>query len=190
MNTAGTRFEQKRNATHALIIRSAERLVETNGADALSLDSIADSADIARATLFNHFHSREDLLIEVLSPAFDDCIAMLESLHAEEGGISVESVVKACRFMWTRHRGAICRPGCERSITQIPLLGERHRALVALFTDLFHNLAKTTRFRLSRPEDTALLVFKTFIPILDAAASEDDPSRVFRDCLAGLILED
>jgi len=189
VNTAGTRFEQRKNATHALLLRQAESLIAARGADTITLDAVAERANVSRATLFNHFSSREALLTEVLSPVFDDCIALLEQLASCAEGVTVESVQNACIYMWEKHRGTICRPFSEKSIGGIPELSEKHERMSELFMGLFSALGSTASFRLKRAEDTALLVFRVFIPLLDATAHLSPDYSAFRSCLSGLILD-
>ncbi len=189
MSSAHNRLDERKRKTHERIIKAAVRHIERDGLESLSLERVAEIADISRATLFNHMHTREELLIEALGPVFDDCIAMLEGLHCS-GAMGLGSIADACVCMWKQHKGVICRPGSGRAIASIPALEGRHERLVSLFIGLFESLPNSTELRLSDHEDAALLVFRTFIPILDSMPSGDAGISLFKECLAGLIVRE
>lgn len=189
MGAGENRFAEKKRKTHEQILKAAERLIENEGLEALCLDRIAETADISRATLFNHVHTRDELLVEVLSPLFDDCIAMLERLPDACGTVSVESIADACVYMWNTHKGAIFRPDCVRPISGIPILRTKHDRMASLFVSLFDSLPAGLALRLSSPRDTALLVLRTFIPILETLSGEKNFIGEFRECLSALMLK-
>jgi len=187
VSSAENRLDARKRKTHERIIKAAERIIESAGLESLSFDKVAETADVSRATLFNHMHTREELLVELLLPVFDDCIAALEGFLGGSSGTGMGSVEDACVYMWKRHKGVICRPGNGRSIASVPILKKRHERLVSLFIGLFDSLPKEVELRLSSSRDTALLVFRTFVPILDSLSGEEDRIGVFRECLSGLI---
>lgn len=49
----------------AAILKAARHLFSRNGFDSANMDSIADMAEVARATLYNYFPSKESLLIGI-----------------------------------------------------------------------------------------------------------------------------
>lgn len=48
-----------------LLVHVALTLIETSGFNALSLDKVASCTDYSRGTIYNHFESREDLILEL-----------------------------------------------------------------------------------------------------------------------------
>lgn len=56
------RRERRRQDTRERIIAAALELIRTQGYAATSVDAIAERADVARRTLFNHFPRKQDLL--------------------------------------------------------------------------------------------------------------------------------
>lgn len=56
------RRERRRQDTRERIIAAALALFRTQGYAATSVDAIAERADVARRTLFNHFPRKQDLL--------------------------------------------------------------------------------------------------------------------------------
>lgn len=61
-NVTPDRRERRRQDTRERIITAALELFRTQGYAATSVDAIAERADVARRTLFNHFPRKQDLL--------------------------------------------------------------------------------------------------------------------------------
>jgi len=61
-NVTPDRRERRRQDTRERIIAAALELFRTQGYAATSVDAIAERADVARRTLFNHFPRKQDLL--------------------------------------------------------------------------------------------------------------------------------
>ena len=75
------RREQKRLATAHHLASVAFELFERDGFDAVTMEQVADEADVARATLYNHFKVKEALLDHFFALEFAEGIsAVLEEL--------------------------------------------------------------------------------------------------------------
>lgn len=64
MSTA-TRKAKEWQSREDLFVQVALTLIDSSGFNALSLDKIASHADYSRGTVYNHFESREDLILEL-----------------------------------------------------------------------------------------------------------------------------
>lgn len=64
MSTPSGRRSRKRLATRQGISNAATRLFLERGFDRVTVDEIADSADVGRMTVFNHFPRKEDLFFD------------------------------------------------------------------------------------------------------------------------------
>ncbi|HEX4212605.1 MAG TPA: TetR family transcriptional regulator [Candidatus Dormibacteraeota bacterium] len=69
---AGGRRERKKRQTRDTIQREAIRLFLEQGFDATTIDQIADAADVAPSTVFHHFATKEDLIVQ---DEFDPLVA-------------------------------------------------------------------------------------------------------------------
>lgn len=67
--TEGRRARRRREL-HQSILATAAELFARDGYDATTVEKIAEAADIAPATFFNHFPSKEDVLREVGQDVF------------------------------------------------------------------------------------------------------------------------
>ena len=88
--TSGLR-ERKKLATRLALHEAALRLVAERGLEHVSVDDIAERADVSPRTFFNYFPSKDDAVLG-LDPAASD--SMVESLRTRPAG---ESPVQAMR---------------------------------------------------------------------------------------------
>lgn len=85
----GDRRVRLRTQNRERILRAAEELLLV-GTAAVSIGTIADRADVARRTLFNHFHSLEDVLVAACEQRFWQQYDRGTSEHAEGGHADVD----------------------------------------------------------------------------------------------------
>src|SRR3954471_18712099 len=71
-------------ATRAAIRRAALELVADRGIDAVTIESIAERADVGYRTFFNHFASKEDALVDPGDEVAEKLLADLGNRPAEE----------------------------------------------------------------------------------------------------------
>ncbi len=65
---------KKRDAKHQAILDTAYRLFRTQGFDATSISEITSQFGGSRATIYSHFHSKEELFVECMTAAIEDYI--------------------------------------------------------------------------------------------------------------------
>jgi AcrR family transcriptional regulator len=78
------RRERRRRATREEIRRAAIELVAERGLDKVTIDAIAERADIGYRTFFNYFSSKEEALVEPGEPRAERITAALAARPVEE----------------------------------------------------------------------------------------------------------
>ena len=71
---------RKKDNTHRAIMHNAKMLFEKNGLGNVTVEQIAEAADVSRSTFFTHFSSVDDLLMQIANEEIDD---ILESATAD-----------------------------------------------------------------------------------------------------------
>jgi AcrR family transcriptional regulator len=82
---AQSRQTRKRLATRQSISDAATRLFFERGFDKVTVDEIAEAADVSRMTVFNHFSRKEDMFFDLDDEARR---AMLNALETRGKGVS------------------------------------------------------------------------------------------------------
>jgi len=84
--------------THKRIIDAASRLFYQQGYNSTGINQIIDEADISKASLYQHFKSKEDLLLEYLEIVSAQTILNLRNAAATETEVQ-EKISAIFRFM-------------------------------------------------------------------------------------------
>jgi AcrR family transcriptional regulator len=79
----GNRTDRKKLKTQRLIIDAAVALFTQNGYENVTMESIAEKADIAKGTLYNYFPSKEAIVHAFLQVSFEEnSIERINTLHS------------------------------------------------------------------------------------------------------------
>ncbi len=91
------RRQRKRQALHDTLLGAARELFHERGIGGTTMDDIAESADVARQTVFNHFPYKEMLVLEMAS---DGVGQIVERAHVLlESGVTALEVLE-CSANW------------------------------------------------------------------------------------------
>jgi len=83
LSTPPSRRSRKRLATRQAISDAATRLFAEHGFDKVTIDGIAEAADVGRMTVFNHFRRKEDMFFDLDQEWQGDLLRALEEREAE-----------------------------------------------------------------------------------------------------------
>lgn len=84
-NSFSTRTQRKAEATRLAIIEHAEALILEGGGAALTLDAVAERADVAVQTIYNRVGGRSALLMAVAERAFEENKVYMDAAYAAAG---------------------------------------------------------------------------------------------------------
>lgn len=135
-NVQSTELPRLQDEANALLRRrvlgATRRLIAERGLD-VSMDDIAEAADVGRRTLFRHFGNRDDLIAAAVSSALDWYDIQLDLAMTSDQALEewLHDLVEALHSM---HAGAglglwqlAARDGAELT-TQLRAINERRRA--------------------------------------------------------------
>ena len=109
-DAAPTRRERKKQETRAALHRAALGLFATKGFRDTRVSDIADAADVAPATFFRHFASKEEVALVDLMARIDLVISSLEARPDDEGPLA------ACRALLDTPVGMGLTPGPDEML--------------------------------------------------------------------------
>lgn len=124
--------ERKKLQTRKNILKYATRLFEKKGYDNTAIGDICDKCEISKATFFNYFDTKEQLLLEILA---DDLEVMLDNMDKEN--IDIKSIINI-----------ICTQAIE-SITKYPYVSRLvySKLLIDVESHKMHNRFKETMLK-------------------------------------------
>jgi AcrR family transcriptional regulator len=94
------RKTREKEVRHGLILDKAKELILDRGVGALSMQDIADAAELSKATLYLYFDSKEALLGEILDEAAELFIS-----HVEERIAAESTGLGALKVLWSSFLG-------------------------------------------------------------------------------------
>lgn len=143
------RRERKKQQTRQLLADTARRLFAERGFEAVSVAEVAREADVAEATVFNYFPSKEDLVFSGLERFEDELLAAIRNRS------SGETILQAFGRFVLEPRGFLAAPEQQsakrlleisRMIAQSPALLAREQQILARYTNsLAREIAEDTR---------------------------------------------
>ncbi|MEP7293950.1 MAG: TetR/AcrR family transcriptional regulator [Chloroflexota bacterium] len=86
---------EKRRREHEIVLE-ARRLFRESGAVSFNMDSLAEAVGVSKPTLYQHFRSKEDLIVRVLVDAIGEMGDYLDSTHENS---PLERLKKAMRLV-------------------------------------------------------------------------------------------
>jgi AcrR family transcriptional regulator len=78
------RRERRKLEIRTKILEAAADLFEERGCKAATVVDICERADVAKASFFNHFPSKQDLLCELAITVFDDLVGDVDRVRSEQ----------------------------------------------------------------------------------------------------------
>jgi AcrR family transcriptional regulator len=93
--TVGSRRERKKRAQKQEIYQAATALFMAKGYENTTIDMIADMADIGRATFFNYYPTKADILHEIADGAVEHAKRVFDKEFGEGSGPVVEKIKRS-----------------------------------------------------------------------------------------------
>ena len=180
LTTPPDRRTRKRLATRQRISDAATRLFIERGFDEVTVDEIAEAADVARMTVFNHFSRKEDMFFDLDEEGREDLLAALQKRDA--GTSPIEVLRLFAHWAVTEQRPYICffEAGSERFMKTIrasEALKARARAIRDELTDML-TIALAKAADQHQPDPAANLAASLLVATWTVAFIE--AHRIFR----------
>lgn len=134
--------ERKKQRTRKAISDAATDLFAQRGFDAVTVDDIAEAADVSRKTVFNYFRCKEDLLFDEADAARE---RLLAAVREREPGESVLDAVRRNALAGIERMCSGEQPWIEkmsRLVAASPSLQAREREI---YDDIARALAEVIR---------------------------------------------
>ncbi len=86
---------RRRDRRKAEIVRTATRILTESGYPGMSLEDVAEQTDIAKATLYHYFSSKDELVAAALETLTEDVLQRLAAREATLGEVSAREHLAA-----------------------------------------------------------------------------------------------
>ena len=89
MTVVISRRERKKTTTRAQILTTAIELFSRHGLDAVTVDQIAETADVGKGTIYNYFKTKEDVVVAFMAAIESRVQSKLGLLVASAGSLDL-----------------------------------------------------------------------------------------------------
>jgi TetR/AcrR family transcriptional regulator of autoinduction and epiphytic fitness len=80
------------------IVGAVNRLLATKGYDLMTVDAVAAEAGMAKASLYKHFQSKEDLAGAAMVRILDQSLSVVNALRASHEGSPLDNIKQVARW--------------------------------------------------------------------------------------------
>ena len=116
------------NATRNRILTAASRLMRSRGARGFSMDVLAKEAGVARATVYEHFSSKDDVLVKLVRAVSEQVADEIAPLF-DGGERPIDDVYREALDTWM-HMGARYGPLLVAATEEWPRIPEQGRSKI------------------------------------------------------------
>jgi TetR/AcrR family transcriptional regulator, regulator of autoinduction and epiphytic fitness len=117
--------DQVLHAREEAILASVNRLLAEKGFDAMTVDEVAADVGIAKASLYKHFSSKEDLAAAAMIRVLDLALAQLEALRSNAAAAPLDQLKAVARWtMQVQLAGAMPSLPAQNSALRAALMAD------------------------------------------------------------------
>jgi AcrR family transcriptional regulator len=186
MAKAKPRRERKKAAVRAHILTTAIELFSQHGIDSVTVDQIADAADIGKGTVYNYFSTKEDIVVAFMVDFETRVQAKVRRLVASKG--SLESILAGfIRFQFQMKKPyhqfvrVFLGQMFLRTEQFIPYMVEMQKTIDPPLEALFRGLQQRGLIRRDVSVPDLILIFKTIHLGLTALWAVEGPPFQFTE---------
>jgi AcrR family transcriptional regulator len=178
------RRERKKASVRAKIIATAIELFGKHGMDQVTVEHIADVADLGKGTIYNYFQTKEDIVVAYMVEKEREVQARIARFSASTGALAgvLEEYLQLQFRMKSKYHGFVrVFLGQMFSHTQqlLPYMVEMQKSIDENLEALFRRLERRGLLRTDVPLPDLILIFKTIHLGLNALwAVEGPPFRM------------
>jgi len=183
------RKNREKEERRSLILGKAKELVLERGVTSLTMQDIAEAAELSKATLYLYFQSKEAILIDIMDEAATAFVEFAQSriLEASSGLEALHALWASYLTLFGESQDVIVLTGIKNYINPgFPLIIDEGSSaihdssmkMVGLIADVLHRgMADGTLIEGLEPEKLARTVIMIATSIIDTVAKVPRPAR-------------
>ncbi len=185
MNDTSSRMERRKSRTREEIISAAVELFNQKSSVEVPFESIAAKADVSRKTLYNHFSGKEQLILEIVRPIFDDGSLYIDGLTEKET-VLTSDIWELCLFLWDRY-GNMLSLLYNIDFEEHSSLMTLHSSFIGKFVGLVEKAEDIPHNSMLSCSRISLIIYKCFLPLLSSLSDIDDRDRLFKNAMISML---
>lgn len=188
MDLQTSRIGRRRTKTRRHIIETALDLFIEKGIRGISFDQIAEQSDISRGTLYSYFSNKEELVEEILKPVLIEAAGSVASLTDLPAFEAIEKFLILLLNLWKNYQPTLLLI-YKLNRAELGSLAGIHDDYLAKIIQLFEKIERMDCLRYPDSRITALVIYKTAVPLLETLQNLDDFDCLFISSMKSLIFK-
>jgi AcrR family transcriptional regulator len=181
------RIARRRRRVRKALLTAGARQFASKGVARVSVEDLLDEADVSRATFYDIFSSKYNLLENILNPIFDTATAAISALGEHSARAGLTGILDTYLELWRTHREGLLLITAVDAAT-FRHFDDRHRALNDA---IFAVLARAERAELLRngsAEYSLKVIARTAIPLLKVYDEHPSGDALFANAMKALLM--
>ena len=182
------RVARRRKRMRNALESAGARQFSGKGIAAVTVEDLINEADISRATFYEFYSSKYNLLESILNPIFTiaiDSISSCTSLPPED---ALSGLFETYLLLWRKHReGLLLIPTVDPS--SISNFREQHDALSMAILRLLTLAENSDLLRNGSAQYSLKIIARTAIPLLRVYDGHPAADELFRDAMRALLVK-
>lgn len=157
------------------------------GPDAVSIDEIIEEAEIARKTFYTYFASKDDLLLDIVRPVFERAIEKLSALKVNGARQTAKGIADVYLTLWHEYPQALAIT-MKLDMKYFFLIEDVHTKFSKALRKKLKTLEESGDLRNGNAIYSSQIVARSAILFLEVYSQDENPDRLFRTTIEGLLL--
>jgi AcrR family transcriptional regulator len=182
-----SRVDRRRSQKREEILRLAAARLAESGPDQMRMEDLADAADLARATLYSHFPTKEALVDAVVRPLFERSLEEVRPLKGLEPRAAVQGLIAVYWVLWGLDADGL-RASYKLRKNALGSLAEIHFRFIGEVMELLGRAQAAGVLRVQDPVLTGRIVATLAIPLLELVGNHPEGESLFKAMLGDVLL--
>ena len=184
----GLRLVGQRNNSQRKLCETGAQLFWEHGFGNVSIEALLQASGVARSTFYRFYRDKEELLVHIIEPMFEQATAMLVGIDAEQPGDIVNAIANSFLAMWKEQRYALLL-STSLGKALFPRVQPAHDQYAMAIYKLMECVNKVRLLRNDDPHLSAVILAQTCVKMMAACEKHPQFENVFTAHLRGLILK-
>lgn len=183
------RVERRREKIKKNILEISKNKFASSHPYLVKFETIAEEAEISRATLYSYFDSKEDIIYEIVKPVLEELIIKYEFLLKDISKLSTNQIIDRLSeifiHLWKNHQLSLVVANKILDMEKEKLEGLYNRML-ELKLKILEKIEKDLKFP---KEKIYELLLNIVVPMLKILLEIQDGEKIFKDTLKKIIVK-
>jgi|TARA_B100001540_G_scaffold247104_1_gene222481 AcrR family transcriptional regulator len=184
---SGGRVARRRLRMREALLQAGARQFSARGIDTVSVEDLLEEADVSRATFYDIFPNKNNLLKDIINPVFKKATQSVQELERLPAELALNSLFKVYLDLWLEHKdGLMLIPLVDASAFEY--FQDQHDVLNQALMSVLMKAEKNNLLRNGSANYSLRILARTAIPLLKVYDGHPSRDELFLDGMKALLV--